>query len=97
MVQVSEQNLKEIGETAAREIMGARAEQVEVKAGVDHTGEPAYFFAFLIEQEGDAVRAALKRSRLGRKIRDDLLNLGDEAYPFIRVLGRDDWRKRESA
>jgi hypothetical protein len=68
MVQVSEQSLKEIGETAAREIMGAGVEEVEVKASLDHAGEPAYFFTFLVEQEGEARRAALKRARLGRKI-----------------------------
>jgi len=98
MARVSEKRLREIGETAARDVMGAgRALEVEVEAGVDHAGGPAYFFDFLIDQEPDRMAAALKRSRLGRKIRDVLLRKGDEAYPYIRVLGREDWGKRRSA
>jgi len=98
MTELSESVLKEIGFKAAQEIVGdGRAEAIEVTPGVDHTGKPAYYFAFLIEQDRDPSLAALKRTRLAQNIRDQLVQSGDEGYPFVRVLGHRDWGKRLSA
>jgi hypothetical protein len=90
-----EVNLTAIGLDAAREVVGeGQAQEIEVTTGLDSSDQPAYYFSFLIEQEGDPMRAALSRTLLAQKIRDILLSHGDDRYPFIQVLGREDWGKR---
>jgi hypothetical protein len=92
---ISPEHLKDIGLDAAREVVGeGRAREIEVAVDLDSTNEPACFFSFLIEQDGDPMRAALQRTRLGQRIRDKLIDRGDERYPYIRVLGHKDWGKR---
>lgn len=95
MTHVPDGNLEEIGREAARGVGAGKVERVEVVTGPDSSDRPAYFFSFLIEPDRDRQRAALIRTRLAQKIRDELVTRGDDRYPFIRVLGREDWGKRQ--
>lgn len=94
MARVPETSLRDIGLEAAREVVGeGRAEDVRVTPGEDSTNRPAYVFEFLMEQDRDRKKAALLRIRLGQRIRDKLMTLGDARYPFISVHGREDWTR----
>lgn len=98
MASLSEAHLKEIGLHAAQDLVGAeRVEQVDVVAGADSSDEPAYFFSFLMHEGEDRQRAALIRTRLAQRIRDELIRRGDEVYPFVRVLRHEDWERHKLA
>lgn len=98
MGQTSDAILAEIGLEAAQHVAGAdTVERVEVVAGYDSAERPAYFFSFLIDDGGDRQRTGLIHIRLGQKLRDELIARGDEHYPIVRILSRDDWEKRTGA
>ncbi len=98
MAQLSETDLKVLGRKAARQIWGPRkVKRVDVVTGPDSTNDPAHYFSFLAEEDGDRQVAALLRIRLAQKLRDELMAHDDASYPYIRVLSEQDWDKRERA
>lgn len=98
MERISENGLKDIGLEAARSVLGAdKVEKVEVVCGNDSSDEPAYYFSFLIDQARNLEQAGLVRTRLAQKIRDQLVRRGDDGYPYISILSRRDWERRERA
>jgi hypothetical protein len=98
MTRIPESDLKEIGLEAAQSILGpGKVEAVEVVSGHDSSDEPAHFFSFLIEEDRDPKQAIRVWSSLAQKIRDTLIERGDEAYPYIHILSRRDWEGRERA
>jgi hypothetical protein len=98
MAHLSQAELKEIGRKAAAEVYGPGvAQDVEVVGGEDWAGEPAYFYSFLIQQDPDRKKAERLRTSLSHKVRDELVERDDFAYPYISVLTEQDWDRRERA
>jgi hypothetical protein len=98
MVHLPETELQTIGRDVARSIVGAgKVSQVEVVTMPDSSDQPAYYFSFLFDQDRDRQRAALVRTRLAQKLRDELIARGDARYPFVRILSRQDWGARAGA
>jgi hypothetical protein len=98
MAQLSETDLKALGRRAARQIWGPRkVKRVGVVTGPDSTNQPAHYFSFQVDQDGDHQAAALLRSKLARKLRDELLAHDDPGYPYIQILTEQDWAKLERA
>lgn len=98
MARLSGSELEQIGLEAAKGVVGAGAvEEVEVVAGLDTSDEPAYFFSFLVDQGEHRQSSGLLWTRLGQKIRDALIEQGDDSYPYVRVLSRQDWESRGRA
>jgi hypothetical protein len=94
MLSVAE--LEKLGLEAAERVAGA-VEEVEVEAGEDDLGRPAYFFSFLVDQASARQRAGLVRIRLMQSLRDALAARGDGCHPVIRILDRADWERRSLA
>jgi hypothetical protein len=91
-------DLELLGRKAAQQVAGdSSVEQVEVVSGEDQSGEPAYYFSFLIDQGRASQKAGLLRLRLIQKLRDELIARGDAHYPFIRILDKTDWDRRQGA
>jgi hypothetical protein len=91
-------DLEQIGRAAAAAVAGAEnVEAVEAREGEDWTDKPAYYFSFLIEQDRDDLRPGLLLGRVARKLRDELIARGDYHYPFVQILNRSDWDKRQHA
>jgi hypothetical protein len=97
MTDLSLDSVEKIGLEAAREVMGEKIEEVEAEAGQDSSDRPAYFISFRIDPDQDRATAALLRTRLAQKIRDELIAQGDEGYPIIRMLNDEEWVRRARA
>jgi hypothetical protein len=98
MNQITTSDLEKLGRDAACEVAGPSAfEHVAVEAGGDFDNRPVYIFSFVIDQDRARDRPGAVRIALGQKLRDALDALGDEHYPTIRILSREDWDKRARA
>ena len=98
MTLLADDELTELGRDVACQFLGAdKVIHVEVVAGADWSGDPAYDFWYQLEQGPDRERAALERIRLGQKLRDELIARGDTTYPYIHVVDGQDWDKRRRA
>lgn len=96
MSKIADMDLVELGRKAAELVPGlGTVERVKVTHRLDSTDRPAYYFSFLIERKGDREQAVQARIRLGQKLRDELLARDDDHYPYIKILNREDWEKRE--
>jgi hypothetical protein len=90
--------LELLGRKAAQQVAGGSSvEQVEVVSGEDQSGEPAYYFSFLIDQGRASQKGGLLYVRLIQELRDELTARGDTHYPYIRILDRTDWDRRKGA
>jgi len=90
--------LEDLGRDAALLVAGEGAvDRVEVVAGENFFYEPVYVFSFLLDPEHARQQLGLVRTRLAQKLRDELLALGDEHRPVIRLLSQADWDKRPVA
>ena len=90
--------LERLGRSAVQKVAGKGVvKDVEVEAGEDLSGRPAYHFSFLIEPGHANVGAGLLRTRLIQKLRDELIARGDGHYPVIRMLSPSDWNRRKDA
>jgi len=95
MPQITMPELETLARSAANLVAGeSSVEQVEVSPGIDPTGDPIYRFTFLIDQEHALQRAGNLRIRLHQKLRDDLLERGDDHYPDLQIIDRNDWEQR---
>lgn len=90
-------SVENIGREAAHEVIGEKVEDVEAAPGQDSSDGTAYFISFRFARDRDRAKAALLRTRLAQKIRDKLLEAGDEHYPIIRLLDDDEWMRRADA
>ena len=98
MTRIPESDLKNIGLKAAQSVLGpGKIEAIEVVSGNDSSDEPAHFFSFLVGEARDPQRAFRVWSSLAQKIRDTLIERGDEAYPYIRIRYRSDTQGLERA
>jgi len=98
MARLADSELTELGRDVARQLVGAdKVKAVEVETGLDASDEPAYHFWFRWDPDPDWPLMGLMRIRLGQKLRDELLSRGDASYPFIHILTKQDWDKRDGA
>jgi len=98
MTQITTSDLEKLGRDVACEVAGPEAfEHVAVESGGDFDNRPVYIFSFVIDQDRARDRAGRVRIGLGMKLRDALIDLGEEHYPVIRILSRDDWDRRARA
>ena len=98
MTHLPDTELKKLGRKAAGHIMGrGKVKRVDVVSGADSTDQPAHYFSFLLDQDRDRQVAALLRTRLAQKLRDELLAHDAPGYPYIRIRSEQDWDKRERA
>ncbi len=92
MTTLSEQDLKTIVLDAAQGVADlGPIEAIEVVAHDDWDGDLGYYYALLIDRETDPERRAMAHVRLEQRIRDALLERGDAALPYVRVLNQRDW------
>lgn len=92
MEQLPLHRVEQIGLSAARSVAGHMVLGLKVRTALDSSDEPAYFLSFLAEQ--DQVAQVELGIRIAQKIRDDLIENGDGSYPYVRLLGQDDWDRR---
>jgi hypothetical protein len=92
-----QEQLSELGRQAAGAVGLGRVSEVEVFTGRDSSDQPALVFSFLVDQDRDRARAALLRTRLSQRLRDELLKREDARYPIIHLFTERDWEKRERA
>ena len=86
-----------LGRSAAEAVIGAGVvDEVVVRAGEDSSGDPAYRFYFRIRADAEQP-TTLAYVRLSQQIRDDLLAIRDEHYPYVTLLGHADWSRIERA
>jgi len=95
MIDIDNSELVEVGLKAAAQVEGlGKIERVKVVTRLDESDQPAYYFRFMTD---DFAGRGLAFTRLGMKIRDELIARGDDRYPYISVMSRSDWEKREGA
>jgi hypothetical protein len=97
MTQLAQSELRNIGRTAAREVLDGGPQDVDFKAALDAQDQPAYFVFFSFQRDQDRQRASLLKTRLSQVIRDKLIDRGDGHYPFVRLLAAKDWARRYDA
>jgi hypothetical protein len=97
MTQLAQNELRDIGLTAAHEVLGDGAQDVDFKPALDAQDQPAYFVFFSFQLDQDRQRASLLKTRLSQAIRDKLIDRGDAHYPFVRLLAARDWVRRHDA
>ncbi len=83
MAHLTVQQAREISLAAARAILGEPVD-VEVVAGADHTDDDAWFITYRFDDAAQRAKAAAHKWRISRTIRDELVDRGDESYPYIR-------------
>lgn len=97
MADLPMKDIREISLDAVRSIAGSQADDAEVDIGLDSSDEPAYYITLQLERGRQPLLTPAARIRIGQKIRDALIEAGDERYPFVRFLSRDDWDARTRA
>ncbi|MET3666975.1 hypothetical protein [Caulobacter sp. 1776] len=71
------------------EVLDADVEEV---VGSDE--EPALLIKLHVVHQKSEKDWTLSRVRMIQKIRDELINSGDQRYPFVTVLTDDEWKRR---
>ena len=97
MADLPMKDIRAISLDAARSIAGSQAGDAEVAIGLDSYDEPAYYITLQLEPGQPAILTPSDKIRISLKIRDALIEAGDERYPFVRFLSRDDWDARTRA
>lgn len=94
MVELTDEELLEIGREAAADILGAPAVvDLRVKPRLDQDGKIVYDYIFVIDRE-QAVnyRPGHVMIDIGLGIRDKLWARGDETFPVLRITSPEEWR-----
>ena len=77
--------VRAIGRRAASEVAAGAAEVIEVDAGPDAMGDPAYYLSYRLDRKhDDEVELFL---RIAHRVRDMLVARGDDTYPLIELVG----------
>lgn len=92
MAQLPIHRIEEIGLAAARAIAGGKVRAIRVRPALDSADEPAYFLSFLSETSQTGRPEVLLD--IAHKVRDELIENGDESYPYIRLVTQDEWSIR---
>ena len=97
MAHLQPAEIRAISLDAAMSVAGRPAADADVHVRLDSSNELAYFITLQFEPDHDPPLAPATRLRVGQRIRDALIEAGDERYPFVRFLSRDDWDARARA
>jgi hypothetical protein len=89
----SARELQDIALREARRVLGDDVEAIDVREGVGSFDEPAYFITYRFRDNATRFAAFDRETTLFLAIRDALLERGDERFPFMRMLGPEDWRR----
>jgi len=94
MVELTDDEVLEIGREAAAEILGAPAvADLRVKARPDQDGMIVYDYIFVIDREKAVnYRPGHVMIDIGLLIRDKLWARGDETFPVLRITSPEEWR-----
>ncbi|MBE7201964.1 MAG: hypothetical protein INR70_29745 [Parafilimonas terrae] len=90
-------DVREMSLDAVRSIAGSQAGDAEVAIGLDSSDELVYYITLQLEPGQHSILSPADRIRISHKIRDALIEAGDERYPHLRFLSRDDWDARNRA
>lgn len=94
MIEDATIDLEKLGRDAAEHVAALGAvEFVAAEPILDTLDEPAYRFSFMVDQnwkDWPQGRGGQILIRLGGKLRDELIMLGDERYPLIQLLSPSD-------
>lgn len=87
MAELHLDEVKSIGRAAARSLAGDDLEMVDAVARPDGSDEVSYFITYRLTRDRD--REAIHKLFLGisHRVRDTLIERGDEHYPYIDLLG----------
>jgi len=97
MADLPMKDIRAISLDAVRRIAGSQAGDAEVGIGLDSSDEPVYDITLQLDRDQQSVLSSADRIQIRQKIRDALIEAGDERYPFVRFLSRDDWDARTRA
>jgi len=97
MADLPMKDIRAISLDAVRRIAGSQAGDAEVGIGLDSSDEPVYDITLQLDRDQQSVLSSADRIQIRQKIRDALIETGDERYPFVRFLSRDDWDARTRA
>ena len=91
---LSDARIADIGLQAARQFAGTRIEDIEFTLGQGSTDDIVYRLTFLFDRDPAKENIAPLQTRIAQSIRDRLIAEGDEHYPIVRFLTRDEWARR---
>ncbi len=95
---MTQQQLKELGAEAAREIAGADAfGDVDISTALDALDRPAYVFRYLLDPGRAKLPLGLLYIRLVGKLADELDERGEECRAMIEMHDQAGWLKRPVA
>ena len=97
MTDVPLKDVREMSLDAVQSIAGSQAGDAEVAIGLDSSDELVYYITLQLEPRQQSSLSPADRIRIGHRIRDALIEAGDEHYPLLRFLSRDDWDARTRA
>lgn len=97
MADLPMKDIREISLEAVRSIAGSQAGEAEVGIGLDSSDEPVYHITLQLDCGQQSILSSADRLQIRQKIRDALIEAGDERYPFVRFLSQDDWDARTRA
>ncbi len=89
--------VEDIGRTTAQRVIGDGFDGMHVAAGVDYTGQDAYFFTFHFGDTKVRNKAGKRSVDLSMAIRDELFRRGDESFSFVRLLSTGHLARRDDA
>jgi hypothetical protein len=94
MVELTDDELAEIGREAAAEVLGAPAVfDVRVRPILNQDGHVIYDYIFAIDRAVAVnYRPGWVTIEIGRKIQDRLWARGDETFPLLRITSPEEWR-----
>jgi hypothetical protein len=94
MVELTDEELLEIGRAAAAEVLGAPAVvDLRVKARLDEYDKIVYDYILVIDWAlAMNYRPGHVTVDIGHKIQDKLWERGDETFPILRITSPEEWR-----
>ena len=98
MRETSPAELVEIARKAAQDVDGlGPVLDVAVRSDVDWTDKPVYRFYIKVDRGPVHKNVARPSTMLELRIHDELIDRGDEHYPFVSIVGLADWDRVERA
>lgn len=91
MAYMKRDELKALGETAIRRVIGDTFADVQADAGPDFAGRGAYHFTVLFDTEANWRHASARQAEMTRAIIDDLDRKEDEHFPFVSIESNGTW------
>lgn len=91
MAYLKRDELRALGITAIRRVIGDAFERLDAEAGPDFEGKEAYHFTITFHTEADWRRASGLQAEMTRAIIDDLDAKEDGRFPFLQIKSDGTW------